>query len=71
MKKSNNTLHQSTKMTPIYASRKVNEKILFSNFQDKKRKILSIISIRIFRTANVKKDSQKDIHQIARTDYMK
>ena len=39
-KKYNNTIHSSLKMTPIQASKEPNEKIVFSNLQDK-RKILN------------------------------
>ena len=34
-----NTVHNSTAITPINASNKVNEKIDFSNLQDKKEKL--------------------------------
>ena len=40
VKQFNNTIHNSTKMKPIDASRKPNEKIVYSNLQDK-RKILN------------------------------
>ena len=40
IKKYNNTVHHSTKMKPIDASKKSNEKIVYSNLQDK-RKILN------------------------------
>ena len=40
IKQYNNTVHHSTKMKPIDASKKSNEKIVYSNFQDK-RKILN------------------------------
>ena len=39
-KKNNNTIHHSIKMTPIQASKKANEKIIFDNLQDR-RKILT------------------------------
>ena len=32
----NNTIHSSTKMTPIQASKKINEKLVYSNLQDKR-----------------------------------
>ena len=38
VKKYNNTIHHSIKMTPIQASKKVNEKIVYSNLQDKRVK---------------------------------
>ena len=34
IKKYNNSIHSSTKMTPIQASKKVNEKLVYSNLQD-------------------------------------
>ena len=34
IKKYNNTTHHSTKMTPIQASKKINEKLVFSNLRD-------------------------------------
>ena len=40
IRKYNNTIHHSIKMTPIQASKKANEKIVYSNLQDK-RKILN------------------------------
>ena len=39
-KKYNNTIHHTTKMTPIQASKKANQKEVYSNLQDK-RKILN------------------------------
>ena len=36
LKKYNNTIHSSTKMTPIQASEKANEKEVYSNFQDRR-----------------------------------
>ena len=36
--KKNNTIHHSIKMTPIQASRKSNEKIVYSNLQDRRDK---------------------------------
>ena len=40
IRKYNNTIHHSIKMTPIQSSKKANEKIVYSNLQDK-RKILN------------------------------
>ena len=34
IKQYNNTIHSSTKMTPIQASKKINEKLVFSNLRD-------------------------------------
>ena len=36
--KKNNTIHHSTKMTPIQASKKSNEKLVYSNLQDQRVK---------------------------------
>ena len=40
IKQYNNTNHSSTKMTPNQASKKTNEKIVYSNLQDKRRKLI-------------------------------
>ena len=39
IKQYKNTLHHSTKMTPVQASKKTNEKLVYSNLQDKRRKL--------------------------------
>ena len=36
IKQNNNTIHHSIKMTPIQASKKVNEKVVYSNLRDKR-----------------------------------
>ena len=36
LRKYNNTIHSSTKMTPIQASKKSNEKLVFSKIQDRR-----------------------------------
>ena len=38
-KQYNYTIHSSTKMTPVQASKKTNEKLVYSNLQDKRRKL--------------------------------
>ena len=38
IKQYNNTIHSSTKMTPIQASKKANEKVVYTNLQDKRVK---------------------------------
>ena len=38
IKQYNNTIHGSTKRTPVQASKKANEKLFYSNLQDKRRK---------------------------------
>ena len=35
----NNTIHHSIKRTPVQASKKSNEKVVYSNLQDKRRKL--------------------------------
>ena len=37
-KQYNNTIHHSIKMSPQEASKKINEKVVFSNLQDKRKK---------------------------------
>ena len=39
IKQHNNTIHHSTKMTPVQASKKINEKLVYSILQDKRRKL--------------------------------
>ena len=39
IKQYNNILHSSTKMTPNQASKKSNEKLVYSNLQDKRGKL--------------------------------
>ena len=36
IKKSNNTIHSSTKKTPLEASKKSNEKLVYSNLQERR-----------------------------------
>ena len=39
IKQYNNTIHHSIKMTPVQASKKANEKLVYSKLQDKRRKL--------------------------------
>ena len=56
VKKYNNTIHHSTKMTPIQASKKSNEKLVYSNLQDKRRKLNPKFKLgQLVRTADIKK----------------
>ena len=69
IKKYNNTIHNSTKMKPVYASKKVNEKSVFNNLQDKTEKQKPNSKLRqLFRTADIKSlskgDSTKWSHKI-------
>ena len=68
----NNTIHSSTKMTPHQASKKSNEKLVYSNLQDK-RKILNpkYKQGQLVRTADIKNYSQKETVQITATDLYK
>ena len=55
-KQYNNTIHRSIKMTPTQASKKTNEKIVYSNLQDKRRKLNPKHNLgQLIRTADFKK----------------
>ena len=56
IKKYNNTIHHSTKMTPIQASKKINEKLVFSNLTDDRvKRQLKFKLGDLVRTADIKK----------------
>ena len=56
VKKYNNTIHHSTKMKPIDASEKSNEKIVYSNLQDKRKKLNPKFKLgQLVRTADIKR----------------
>ena len=56
MKKYNNTIHHSTKMTPIQASKKSNEKIIFDNLKDDRVKQKPKFKLgQLIRVADIKK----------------
>ena len=56
IKQYNNTVHSSTKMTPIQASKKVNEKEVFSNLRDDRTKRHPKLKLRqLVRTADIKR----------------
>ena len=56
IKQYNNTIHHSTKMTPNQASKKVNEKLVSSNLQDRRVKQTSKYKLgQLVRTADIKK----------------
>ena len=56
VKKYNNTIHSSTKMTPIQASKKVNEKEVFSNLRDDGVKRQPKFKLgQLVRTADIKR----------------
>ena len=52
----NNTIHSSTKMTPIQASKKSNEKLVYSNLQDRRDKQIPKFNLgQLVRTADIKR----------------
>ena len=56
IKKYNNTIHSSTKMTPVQASKKVNEKEVFSNLRDDRVKQKPKFHLsQLVRTADIKR----------------
>ena len=56
IKQYNNTIHHSTKIKPIDASKKSNEKIVYSNLQDKRKILNPKYNIgQLVRTADIKK----------------
>ena len=56
IKQYNNTIHSSTKMTPIQASKRVNEKEVFSNLRDVRIKRQPKFKLgQLVRTADIKK----------------
>ena len=56
IKKYNNTIHNSIKMTPIQASKKSNEKEVFSNLQDKRQIQTAKFKLGdLVRTADIKR----------------
>ena len=56
IKKYNNTIHNSTKMKPIDASKKSNEKLVYSNLQDKRKILNPKYKLgQLVRTADIKR----------------
>ena len=56
IKQYNDTIHHSTKMTPNQASRKSNEKTVYSNLQDKRIKFIPKYKLgQLVRTADIRK----------------
>ena len=56
IKKYNNTIHHSTKMTPIQASKKINEKLVLSNLRDDRVKRQPKFKLGdLVRTADIKR----------------
>ena len=55
-KKYNNTIHHSTKMKPIVASKKSNEKLVYNNLKDKRKKLDPKFKLgQLVRTADIKR----------------
>ena len=62
IKKYNNTIHNSIKMTPIQASKKSNEKIVFDNLRDDRQKQRPKFKLGdLVRTADIKKVFSKGV----------
>ena len=56
IKQYNNTIHHSIKMTPVQASKKANEKLVYSNLRDNRRKLNPKYKVgQLVRTADIKK----------------
>ena len=56
IKQYNNTIHSSIKMTPFQASKKVNEKLVYSNLQDRRDKQQPKYKLgQLVRTADIKR----------------
>ena len=56
IKQYNNTIHHSTKMTPLQASKKTNKKIVYKNLQDKRVKQQPKYKLgQLVRTADIKR----------------
>ena len=56
IKQYNNTIHHSTKMTPVQASKKSNEKEVYSNLQDDRQKQTPKYKLgQLIRTADIKR----------------
>ena len=56
IKQYNSTIHHSTKMTPVQASKKANEKLVYSNLQDKRRKLNPKYKLgHLVRTADIER----------------
>ena len=55
IKQYKNTIHHSIKKTPIQASEKANEKLIYSNLQDKRKKLNPNFQLgRLLKKANEK-----------------
>ena len=71
IKQFNNTFHYSIKMTPIQASKKVNEKEVFSNLKDNREIQKPKLKLgQLVRTADIRKVFSKAIQQIGLISYI-
>ena len=56
IRKYNNTIHNSTKMTPVQANKKANEKEVYSNLQDRRDSHQPKFKLgQLIRTADIKR----------------
>ena len=58
------------KKTPIEASKRLTEKTVYFNLQDKIEKLKPIIILDLFTTADIKRTSQKELVQVGATYYI-
>ena len=71
IKQYNNTIHHSTKMKPIDASKKSNEKIVYSNLQDKRKILNPKYKLgQPVRTADIERVFSKGDSKIGRINYI-
>ena len=62
IKKYHNTIHSSTKMIPVKASKKSNEKLAYSNLQDKRSKLNPNYKLgQLVKTADIKRVFSKGV----------
>ena len=67
----NDTTHHSIKMTPLQASKKSSEELVYSNLQDQRLKQPSKFKLgQLVRTADIKRVFSKVIQQIGRINYI-
>ena len=71
IKQHNNTIHSSVKMTPIQASKKANEKLVYSNLRDDREKQKPNFKLgQLVRTADIKRVfSKRDSTNYSYEDY--
>ena len=70
IRKYNNIIHHSIKMTPVQASERPTDKEIYSNLQDKREKQTSNFNLnQLFRTGDIKKVFSKEIVQTIAIKY--